>query len=108
VSVVPPEEDWKNLPGNDALALKAAAFNLKKLEEGAASQATPAVRNSETLQQFLGSGYNASGLLQRSQGVAQGSRNSNRTKQITVTGRWIPSRSRIRSSTAAEHISEDP
>ncbi|MFJ4659030.1 hypothetical protein ACIP5Y_47805 [Nocardia sp. NPDC088792] len=66
-----PDDDWDHLPGNDRLALKAAAFNLKKIEEGAAPQAGPTVR-ATPLDQFLASGYNASGLLNRSQNVAEG------------------------------------
>jgi len=65
-------DKWSDLVGNDDLAMKAAAYDLKMLDEGAASQATPAVRASQPLDQFLGSGYNAGGKLGRSLEVAKG------------------------------------
>lgn len=67
-------ENWSDLAGNDELALKAAAYNLRILTDEAASQATPAVRESQELNQFLGSGYNAGGTLGRSLEVAEGRR----------------------------------
>jgi hypothetical protein len=61
-----------DLIGNDDLALKVSAYNLKMLEEGAASHAKPKVRARGPLDQFLGSGYNAGGTLGRSLDVATG------------------------------------
>ncbi|MCU1639895.1 MAG: hypothetical protein JWN03_170 [Nocardia sp.] len=60
-----------DLIGNDDLAMKVTAYNLKMLYEGAATQATSGVR-ATPLDQFLGSGYNAGGKLERSQDVASG------------------------------------
>ncbi|MFX0574846.1 hypothetical protein [Nocardia nepalensis] len=63
-------QEWSDLVGNDDLAIKAAAYNLKMLNDDAASQATAAVKASQPLDQFLGSGYNAGGMVDRSLGVA--------------------------------------
>ncbi len=65
-------QQWSDLVGNDDLALKATAYNLKMLNDGAASHATAAVQASQPLDQFLGSGYNALGVVGRSQPVAEG------------------------------------
>lgn len=65
-------ESWENLIGNDELAIKVAAYNLKMLDVDAAPQATPEVRAAQPLNQFLGSGYNASGITARSVEVATG------------------------------------
>ncbi|WP_141717567.1 hypothetical protein [Nocardia altamirensis] len=65
-------QEWSDLVGNDDLAVKAAAYNLRMLRDDAASHATPEVRAGQPLNQFLGSGYNAGGLVARSQGVAAG------------------------------------
>lgn len=65
-------KQWSDLAGNDDLALKATAYNLKMLNEGAASQALPRLQASQPLDQFLGSGYNAWGTLDNSQRVAGG------------------------------------
>lgn len=65
-------QNWSDLAGNDDLAIKAAAYNLKMLNEDAASHATPEVRASQPLNQFLGSGYNAGGTVDRSLIVAHG------------------------------------
>jgi hypothetical protein len=65
-------QEWSDLVGNDDLAIKAAAYNLKMLNDSAASQATSAVRASQPLDQFLGSGYNAGGTMGRSLRVANG------------------------------------
>ncbi|GAP33413.1 hypothetical protein, partial [Nocardia seriolae] len=62
---------YKDLIGNDDLAMRMTAYNLKMLYDGAASQATPNL-HSTPLDKFLGSGYNAGGTLGRSLGVAQG------------------------------------
>ncbi len=66
------DEEWSDLVGNDDLAMKAAAYNLKTLQEEAATQATPEVRTGQTLNQFLSSGYNAGGTAERSYNVATG------------------------------------
>ncbi|WP_330183262.1 hypothetical protein OHB26_06160 [Nocardia sp. NBC_01503] len=65
-------QEWSDLVGNDDLAMKAAAYNLKMLNDDAASQATVEVRASQPHDQFLGSGYNAGGLVGRSLDVALG------------------------------------
>jgi len=65
-------QQWSDLVGNDDLAIKAAAYNLKMLNDKAASHATSEIRASQPLDQFLGSGYNASGKWERSQAVALG------------------------------------
>ncbi|MGW4535393.1 hypothetical protein ACWEOI_31020 [Nocardia sp. NPDC004340] len=64
-------QEWSDLVGNDDLAMKAAAYNLKMLNDDAAVQATPEVRASQPLNQFLGSGYNAGGMDARSLSVAE-------------------------------------
>lgn len=61
-------QQWSDLAHNDDLAIKAAAYNLKMLDDDAASKATAAVR----ADQFLGSGYNAGGTVERSRDVAGG------------------------------------
>jgi hypothetical protein len=66
------DEEWADLVGNDDLALKAAAYNLKSLQDEAAAHATPEVRTGQTLNQFLSSGYNAGGTVDRSYNVATG------------------------------------
>ncbi|MEV6065165.1 hypothetical protein AB0L82_01320 [Nocardia sp. NPDC052001] len=66
--------EYKDLIGNDDLAMKMTAYNLKMLYDGAASQAPQQLRTTP-LDQFLGSGYNAGGTLGRSQGVATGGSN---------------------------------
>ncbi|MQY21739.1 hypothetical protein [Nocardia macrotermitis] len=63
-------KQWSDLVGNDDLAIKAAAYNLKMLNEDGASQAAPNVRAGQPLDQFLGSSYNAYGITERSQSVA--------------------------------------
>ena len=65
-------QKWSDLVGNDDLAIKAAAYNLKMLNDDSASQATPQVRASQDVNQFLGSGYNSGGIVARAQDVAQG------------------------------------
>lgn len=65
-------KEWSDLVGNDDLGMKAAAYNLKMLNEDAATQATPEVRASQPKDQFLGSGYNAGGTWERSLDVATG------------------------------------
>ncbi|MFD3506755.1 hypothetical protein [Nocardia sp. NPDC058666] len=67
------DDEWSDLIGNDDLALKSAAYNLKTLQEEAATHATPEVRASQPLNQFLSSGYNAGGTAERSYNVATGS-----------------------------------
>lgn len=66
------DDEWSDLVGNDDLALKSAAYNLKALQDDAASHATPEVRTSQSLNQFLSSGYNAGGTVDRSLSVASG------------------------------------
>jgi hypothetical protein len=61
---------WSDLVGNDDLAIKATAYNLRMLQDRAAAQASPEVMAGQPLDQFLGSGYNAGGTWQRSLGVA--------------------------------------
>ncbi|MFE9324655.1 hypothetical protein ACIHDR_17430 [Nocardia sp. NPDC052278] len=65
-------KEWSDLVGNDDLAIRAAAYNLKMLNDDAASQATDAVKASQPLDQFLGSGYNAGGKWEHSLAVATG------------------------------------
>ncbi|WP_147404324.1 hypothetical protein [Nocardia panacis] len=65
-------QSWSDLAGNDDLAMKAAAYNLKMLNEEAASHAESRVKAGQPLDQFLGSGYNAGGLVGRSEQVARG------------------------------------
>jgi hypothetical protein len=65
-------QEWSDLVGNDDLAMKATAYNLRMLNDGAESQATVGVKASQPLDQFLGSGYNAGGLVEHSQDVAAG------------------------------------
>lgn len=65
-------QEWENLIGNDEFAIKTAAYNLKMLNEGAASLAVPEVRAGQPLNQFLGSGYNAWGILENSARAASG------------------------------------
>ncbi|RMI35460.1 hypothetical protein [Nocardia stercoris] len=65
-------KDWSDLAGNDDLDIKTTAYNLKLLNEGAASQANDEIKASQPLDQFLGSGYNAGGTLQHSLEVADG------------------------------------
>ncbi|MGO4648619.1 hypothetical protein AB4305_27220 [Nocardia sp. 2YAB30] len=64
--------EWSDLVGNDELGIKAAAYNLRMLTDDAASQATPEIKASQSLNQFLGSGYNAGGMVDRSLAVAVG------------------------------------
>lgn len=65
-------QEWSDLVGNDELALKATAYNLKLLTDDSASHATADVRASQPLNQFLSSSYNALGVVDRSRSVAEG------------------------------------
>ncbi|MBU3066330.1 hypothetical protein KO481_33025 [Nocardia sp. NEAU-G5] len=65
-------KQWSDLVGNDDLALKASAYNLKMLTTDAANQALPRVQAGQPLDQFLGSGYNAWGIVENSKHVADG------------------------------------
>ncbi|MET9213261.1 MULTISPECIES: hypothetical protein [unclassified Nocardia] len=65
-------QEWSDLVGNNDLALKATAYNLKLLTDDAASHATADVRASQPLNQFLSSSYNALGVVDRSRSVAEG------------------------------------
>ncbi|MFE7718657.1 hypothetical protein ACFU44_06405 [Nocardia rhizosphaerihabitans] len=64
-------QEWSDLIGNDELALKATAYNLRLLTDDAASHATADVRASQPLNQFLSSSYNALGVVDRSRSVAE-------------------------------------
>jgi hypothetical protein len=63
--------NWGDLVGNDDLAIKSTSYNLTMLRDDAASQANPSVRLSQPLNQFLASGYNASGQTYRSLSIAR-------------------------------------
>ncbi|MFD4428239.1 hypothetical protein [Nocardia sp. NPDC058497] len=63
-------QNWSDLVGNNDLAMKATAYNLKLLTDDSASHATADVRASQPLNQFLGSSYNALGVVDRSLSVA--------------------------------------
>jgi hypothetical protein len=65
-------QEWSDLVGNDDLAIKAAAYNLKMLDSDAASQAVTSVHASQSMDQFLGSSYNSGGTVERAQNVADG------------------------------------
>ncbi len=65
-------QQWSNLVGNDDLTIKAAAYNLEILNDKAASHAMSEIRASQPVDQFLGSGFDASGKWERSQAVALG------------------------------------
>ncbi len=66
------QERW-DLAGNDDMALKATAYNLKLLTDDSAAHATTDVRAGQSLNQFLSSSYNALGVVDRSASVAEGS-----------------------------------
>ncbi|MFD3705436.1 hypothetical protein ACFWUP_20035 [Nocardia sp. NPDC058658] len=65
-------EGWSDLVGNDDLAMKATAYNLKLLTDDSAALATPDVKASQPINQFLSSSYNALGIEDRSRSVAEG------------------------------------
>ncbi|WP_316573258.1 hypothetical protein [Nocardia canadensis] len=65
-------QEWADLTTSDELGIKAAAYNLRMLQDVAMENATPEVRASTPLNQFLGSGYNAGGMVQRTTDVAAG------------------------------------
>jgi len=64
-------QQWSDLVGNDDLGIKAAAYNLKMLNDQAASHATVGMKLSQPPDQFLGSGYNAGGMVDRSLSVGE-------------------------------------
>lgn len=66
------DQEWWDLAGNDDMAMKATAYNLKLLTDDSAAYATADVRAGQSLNQFLSSSYNALGVVDRSASVAEG------------------------------------
>ncbi|GAA5103582.1 hypothetical protein [Nocardia iowensis] len=53
------DADWSDLDGNEDLAVKAAAYNLKRIDHGFSGQAPPDMRANVTRNEFLAAAYNA-------------------------------------------------